>query len=56
MGLNVGLGLAETRDAVAGFPLTALLEQVDTFEALQDVALDDDTGGTLKAFVLGHGG
>jgi hypothetical protein len=51
-GSDFGLGLAETGDAIAGFPLTAFLEQVDAFEALQDVAFDDETGGALQAFVL----
>jgi hypothetical protein len=52
---DVGLGLAETLHAIAGLPLTALLEQIDALEALQDVALDDETRGTLEAFVLRHG-
>jgi hypothetical protein len=52
---NVGLGLAQALDAIAGFPLAALSEQVDALEALQDVALDDDTAGTLETFVLRHG-
>jgi hypothetical protein len=52
---NLGLGLAETSDAIARFPLTALFEQVDAFEALQNVALNNEARGTLKTFVLGHG-
>jgi hypothetical protein len=52
MSSDVGLGLAETLDAIARFPLTALFQQVDTLEALEDVAFDDDSGGTLKTFVL----
>jgi hypothetical protein len=55
-GSNVGLGLAQALDAVAGFPLAAFSEQVNALEALQDVALDDDTAGTLETFVLRHGG
>jgi hypothetical protein len=39
-------------DAIAGLPLTTLLEQVDAFETLEDVALNDETGGALEAFVL----
>jgi hypothetical protein len=51
-GLDVGLGLAEALHAVTGFPLAALLEQIDAFEALQDVAFNDEAGGALEAFVL----
>jgi hypothetical protein len=54
-GSDVGLGLPETGHAVAGFPLAALLEQVDALEALEDVAFHDETGGALEAFVLRHG-
>ena len=53
--LDFGLGLAETGDAIASFPLTALLEQVDALEALQDVAFDDETAaGGLETGMLGH--
>jgi hypothetical protein len=52
---NVGLGLAQALDAIASFPLAAFSEQVDALETLQDVALDDDTVGTLETFVLRHG-
>ena len=51
-GLDVGLGFAQTLNPVTGFPLTAFLEQVDTFEAFQNVAFHDETGGALEAFVL----
>jgi hypothetical protein len=51
-GSNVGLGLAQALDAVAGLPLAALFEQIDALEALQNVALNDETVGTLEAFVL----
>jgi hypothetical protein len=50
--LDVGLGLPEALNAIAGFPLIALPEQVDPLETLQDVAFDDETGGALEAFVL----
>ena len=50
--LDVGLGLAEALNAVARFPLTALFEQVDAFETLQYVALNDETADTLETFVL----
>ncbi len=52
MGLDVGLGLAETGDAVAFFPLATLFQDGDALEALEDVAFDDDAGGTLEAFML----
>jgi hypothetical protein len=55
-GSNLGLGLAQALDAVARFPLAALFEQIDALETLQDVALNDDTAGTLETFVLRHGG
>ena len=51
-GSDVGLGLAEALHAVTRFPLVALAEKLDAFEALQDVAFDDETGGALEAFVL----
>jgi hypothetical protein len=50
--LDVGLGLAKAGDALAFLPLAALLENGDAFEAFEDVALHDDTGGALEAFVL----
>jgi hypothetical protein len=49
---DVGLGLAQTHHAVAGLPLTALLEDVDALEALQNVAFDDEAGDALETFVL----
>jgi hypothetical protein len=51
-GSDVGLGLAQTLDAVARFPLAAFFEQIDAFETLQNVALNDETADTLEAFVL----
>jgi hypothetical protein len=50
--LDVRLGLAETHHAIAFFPLRTLLEDLDAFETLQDVAFNDETTGTLEAFVL----
>ena len=38
------LGLAETRDAVAFFPLTALFEEFGAFETLEDIALATQGG------------
>jgi hypothetical protein len=51
---DVGLGLAQTHDAVARLPLTTLLEHIEALEALQDVAFDDEAGGALETFVLRH--
>ena len=50
--LDVGLGFAQTLDAIAFLPLSAFLEDFDAFKTLQNVALDDDTAGALEAFVL----
>jgi hypothetical protein len=52
--LNVGLGLAETLDAVADFPLAALLEEGHALEALEDIAFNDEAAGALETVVLGH--
>jgi hypothetical protein len=52
---NVGLRLAQALHAIAGLPLAAFLEEIDAFEALQDVALNDDAAGALETLVLGHG-
>src|SRR5690349_10096715 len=51
-GSDVGLGLAEALDAIAGLPQAALPQKIDPLEAFQDVAFDDETRGALKAFVL----
>jgi hypothetical protein len=51
-GSDVGLGLAETLNAIASFPLAAFLEEVHALEAFEDVALNDETGSALEAFVL----
>ena len=50
--LDVRLGFAEALNAIARFPLAAFLQEVDAFETLQDVTLNNETGGTLEAFVL----
>ncbi len=53
--LNVGLGLAQTLDTIALLPLAALLEQGDAFEALEDIAFDDEAAGHgLETGMLGH--
>ena len=54
--LDVRLGLAESLHAVAGFPLATFFQNINALKALQNIAFDDETGGALEAFVLGHGG
>jgi len=39
-------------NAVARFPLAALLEEVHALEAFEDVALNDETGDALEALML----
>ena len=52
-GLFFWLGLFETYNAVALFPLTAFTEQVYAFETLEDCSvLVAATAGGLKAIVL----
>ena len=50
--LDVGFGLAETLDAITGFPLAALLEDVDALETLQDITFNDEAVGPLETFML----
>ena len=50
--LDVGFGLTQTLNAIALFPEATLLEERNALETLQNVAFQDDTGGTLEAFVL----
>ena len=50
--LCVGLGLAEARDAVAGFPLAAFLENFDALKALHDVAFAALGGRRAQAAML----
>jgi hypothetical protein len=50
--LDVGLGLTQTGNAIALFPLTALLEDGYAFKTLENVTFDDDAGGALETFVL----
>jgi hypothetical protein len=40
--LGFGLGLTQTGDAIALFPLAALLEYGYAFKTLENVTLDDD--------------
>jgi hypothetical protein len=50
--LDVWLGLAEALNAIARLPLATFLEEINAFEAFQDVAFNDETGCALEAFVL----
>ena len=50
--LSVGLGLAQTRNAVAVFPLTAFLEDFDALEALHDIAFAAQGGRAAQAAML----
>ena len=52
--LRVRLGFGEADDLAAVFPLAAFLEQLDTLETLQDVALSNDRAGSSKTAMLGH--
>jgi hypothetical protein len=45
--LGLGFGLLQTKAAASFLPFPALLEEVDTLKALQDVALRRDLAGTL---------
>jgi hypothetical protein len=49
---GVGLGLTETRDAVAVFPLTPFFEDFDALKAFHDVALSTESGSGAEAAVL----
>jgi hypothetical protein len=49
-----GLGLFQTETAATFLPLAALLEEVDSLETLEDVALGCDLSGTFKRCVLAH--
>ena len=52
--LDVRLGFGEAHYAAALFPLAAFLEQVDTLETFEDVALGCNGAGGTEAAVLGH--
>jgi hypothetical protein len=49
---DLGSGLAETLNTVPRAPLAALAEELDAFEALEDVAFNYESFGTLETFVL----
>lgn len=52
--LGFGLRLLEAQATVAFLPLSALLQEIDALETLEDVALGSDLTGTLKRCVLAH--
>ena len=52
MGLHGRFRLAETGDAVAFFPLAALLEQVSAFKTLENIALAAQGGRRAEAAML----
>jgi hypothetical protein len=53
--LDLWEGLAQADDAVAFFPGSTLLQQLNPLEAFEDVTFDDEAAGTLETLVLGHG-
>ena len=50
--LRLGPGFAEAGDFVAVLELSALAEQLDTLEALEDVAFRRDGAGAFETAVL----
>jgi hypothetical protein len=50
----LGLGLLETEAAAPFLPFSALLEEIDSLETLENVALGRDLAGTFKRCVLAH--
>ena len=52
--LCLRLGLLKTETAAIFLPLATLLEQIDTLETLQNVALRCDLAGTSKTAMLTH--
>src|ERR1700733_11328013 len=51
-GSGVRLGFAQAGDAVAGFPLAALLEERGALETLEDIALAAQSGRRAEAAML----
>ena len=49
---GVRLGLAQSGDAIAWFPLTPLLEQRDALESFEDIALGTQRGGGAQTAML----
>ena len=52
MKLRVRLGFTETRDAVAGFPLAAFLEDFRALKTLENIALAAQGGRRAEAAML----
>ena len=52
--LLVWLGLREANHLLAGLELTTLLEQLDAFETLENVALRHDRAGAFERTMLRH--
>jgi hypothetical protein len=51
-GLVLRRPCTQTLHAIAWLPLAALAQNLDAFEALQDVTFDDEAGGPLETFML----
>jgi len=52
LGSDVRFGLAEALNAIAGFPLAALFQEIHALKALENVAFNDKAGNALETFVL----
>jgi hypothetical protein len=52
--LRLRLRLAETNRAVARLELTALLQQLNAFEPLENVSLGGDGATAFETAMLGH--
>jgi hypothetical protein len=50
--LRVGLRFAQTRDAIAGFALTAFFEKRRAFKTLEDIALAAQRGRRAQTAML----
>jgi hypothetical protein len=50
--LRFALGLAKAGDPISFFPLTALLEQFDPFEAFHDIPFSAQSGSGAKTTML----
>ena len=53
--LRLGLGFGQADRALAFFPLTALLEEFDALEALENRAFAGGRAFGFESIVLGHG-
>ena len=52
--LSFGLRLTKTGNTIPIFPLIAFLENLDAFEAFQNVAFGAQSAGALKTTMLSH--